>query len=90
MATKKKPEEYKSKAVTTRIIAVSRASKQIDGSYYTLEYSEERTIPQDVEVNIEKERQLLWDTVNGEVDQMMVDTYNMIMSEKERYKNKKK
>jgi hypothetical protein len=88
MATKKKPEEYKSKAVTTRIVAVSRASKQIDGSYYTLEYSEERTLPEDA--NLVEERKLLWDTVNGEVDQMMVDTYNMIMSEKERYKNKKK
>lgn len=88
MATKKKPEEYKSKAVTTRIVAVSRASKQIDGSYYTLEYSEERTLPEDA--NLVEERKLLWDTVNGEVDQMMVDTYNMIMSEKERYKNKNK
>ena len=88
MATKKKPEEYKSKAVTTRIVAVSRASKQIDGSYYTLEYSEERTVPEDA--NLVEERKLLWDTVNGEVDQMMVDTYNMIMSEKERYKNKNK
>jgi len=88
MAAKKKPEEYKSKAITTRIVAVSRVSKQIDGSFYTLEFSEERNLPEDA--NVEKERAFLWDTVNGEVDQMMSDTYQEIMSGKEKYKNKRK
>ena len=59
--------DYKSKAVTTTIKATSRASVKIKDSYYTIEYSEERLIP-DEEVNLEEERKLLWDTVNNEVD----------------------
>lgn len=58
--------EYVSKATTTLIKASSRASIKISESYYTVEYCEERSIPEDCD--IEKERTLLWDTANSEVD----------------------
>ena len=60
--------EYVSEARISRIVATSRASVKIDTSYYTLEYQEERILPENGEFDIRAERQLLWDTVNAEVD----------------------
>lgn len=60
--------EYEIKAITKTIKATSRASVKVGESYYTVEYSEERIIPDIAEVNIEAERQLLWDDVNTECD----------------------
>ena len=40
--------KYESKAITTQIRATSRVSAKIGDDFYTLEFSEERTIP-DVE-----------------------------------------
>lgn len=74
MAAKKK-EVYTSKATTTKIIATSRISKKIDETFYTLEYTEERIIPEDA--NLEEERKILWDVVNGEVDNQVEDIYNL-------------
>ena len=37
-------------------------------SYYTVEYSEERVIPDIEGVDIEMERKILWDVVNNECD----------------------
>lgn len=59
---------YEIKAITKTIKATSRASVKVGESYYTVEYSEERIIPDIAEVNIEAERQLLWDDVNTECD----------------------
>lgn len=53
------------------IKASSRASINIDKSYYTVEYCEERSI--DPDDNIEEERTKLWDTCNGEVDNQIED-----------------
>lgn len=61
-------EEYVSKAVINKISATSRASVKIRDSYYTVEYTEERLIPDTDDVDIETERKILWDTVNNEVD----------------------
>ena len=72
MATKKKA-EYKQQAVTSKIAVSSRASVKIKDCYYTVEYSEERLIPEGVDVDIEKERQLLWDACNTEVDNQVED-----------------
>ena len=69
---------YQSKAITTQIRATSRASVKVRDSYYTVEYTEERTIPQVDGVNLVEERQILWDTVNDEVDaqiQEIVQTF---------------
>ena len=59
---------YVSKAITTQIRATSRASVKVRDNYYTVEYSEERTIPDIEGVNLEEEKRILWDDVNGEVD----------------------
>lgn len=60
--------EYTSEATTVTITATSRASCKIRDNYYTVEYSETRSIPDSNTVDINKERQLLWDTVNSECD----------------------
>jgi hypothetical protein len=73
MATKKTT--YKSKAKINSIRATSRISLKVGETFYTLEYCEERIIPDDAD--IEKERKLLWDTVNIEVDKQAEDVQNM-------------
>lgn len=75
MAGRKK--EYTSKAVVNSIRATSRASIQIDGKYYTLEYTEERLIPTLDDIDVTKERKLLWDTVNEEVDNQIEEVYKI-------------
>lgn len=65
--------EYESKAIITTIKASSRASIKVNDSFYTVEYNEERVIPDIEGVNIEAERKLLWDTVNLEVDGQVED-----------------
>lgn len=75
MATKKKA--YTSKAVPTTIKATSRISLKIGDTFYTLEYCEERLIPEVEGVDVEKERELLWDTVNAEVDKQAEDVENI-------------
>lgn len=72
MAAKKKA-EYVSKAVTTKISISSRASVKVRESYYTVEYTEERAIPDVTDVDIQKERELLWDACNTEVDNQIED-----------------
>jgi hypothetical protein len=66
--------KYESKAIINSIRATSRASVCIDKNYYTVEYSEERIIPDDIEgIDIESERALLWKTANAEVDRQIED-----------------
>ena len=62
-----------SKAIVTSIKATSRAAIHIKDNFYTVEYSEERSIPTDVEVDMEFERQILWDDVNTIVDNQCAD-----------------
>ena len=58
-------------AKTTTIKASSRASVKVGDNFYTIEWTEERTIqPKD---DIEEERTLLWDDVNREVDSQIED-----------------
>lgn len=64
---------YASQAIISTIKATSRASVKIGDSYYTLEYCEERIIPDTEDVDIIMERQVLWDTVNAEVDNQIHD-----------------
>ena len=73
MATKKKV--YESKAVTTSIRATSRASIKLGDNFFTVEYCEERSIPEDA--NVEEERKLLWDVVNTECDNQIDEIHNM-------------
>lgn len=57
---------YVSKAIITEISAISRASIKIKDNFFTMEYGEKRQITPDC--NIDKEKQLLWDDVNREVE----------------------
>lgn len=58
-------------AKTTTIKASSRASIKVGDNFYTVEWTEERTVePKD---DIEEERQNLWDDVNREVDSQVED-----------------
>lgn len=59
---------------TTTIKASSRASVKVGDSFYTVEWTEERTV--DPEDNLEEERASLWDTANGEVDNQIQDILN--------------
>ena len=70
--------EYESKAIITTIRATSRASVKLGDSYYTLEYCEERAIPDTDDVNIAEERRILWDTVNNEVDTQVEETIRIL------------
>ena len=56
-----------SKAITTKISATSRVALRIKDNYYTIEFTEERAVPEDC--NLEEERTALWDAVNGSVDE---------------------
>lgn len=61
-------------AKTTTIKASSRASIKVGDNFYTVEWTEERSIePKD---NIEEERTILWDDVNREVDTQIEDILN--------------
>ena len=77
-------EKYESKAIISSIKATSRASVKIGDSYYTMEYCEERIIPDDENINIEEERRLLWDTVNIEVDGQIEDALKTFKASKGR------
>ena len=59
---------YESKAKITTIKATSRASVKIRDNFITVEYSEERVIPEVEGVSIEAEREILWTIVNTECD----------------------
>lgn len=63
---------YKQQAKTIKISGTSKATVQIKNNYYSFSYSEERELPEDdTRTNIEKERELLWDTLNSEVDKQI-------------------
>lgn len=70
-----------SKAIITKITATSRAAVKIRDNYFTIEYAEERSIPTDIEVDMDSERTILWDEVNRVVDDQIEDIINT-------YKNK--
>lgn len=58
-------------AKTTKISATSKVSVNRGGTYYTVEYSEERSIsPQD---DLASEKAQLWQDVNTEVDNQVMD-----------------
>ncbi len=70
--------DYESKAKTVSIKATSRASVKYRDAYDTMEYCEERIIPDDPSVDIEAERAILWDVVNSEVDLQVESTINAL------------
>ncbi len=59
---------YESKAVITNIKATSRVAIKIKDNFYTVEYTEERNIPDIDGIDVEAERNALWNDVNNTVD----------------------
>ena len=71
--------EYVSKAKTIKITATSRMSIKVKDNYFTVEFSEERSIPDVEGVDLAKEKEALWDAVNNEVDNqgaLIVETFS--------------
>lgn len=67
---------YEVKGVPTKITATSRVAIKIKDNYYTVECSEERAIPDVDGVDIERERQALFEDVNTTVDDQIADIYD--------------
>lgn len=59
---------YEPKARTTSIKATSRASVKVRDNFYTVEFSEERIIPDLPDIDMEQEKSYLWDAVNNQCD----------------------
>ena len=57
-----------SKAIPVTIKATSRVAIKIRDNFYTVEYSEERAIPEDRTIDMQFEREALWNDVNTCVD----------------------
>ena len=68
--------DYEVKGRISKISATSRMSIRVKDNYFTIEYSEERSVPDTDGVDIEKEREALWDAVNNEVDSQAEVIYN--------------
>lgn len=64
---------YESRAIVTGIKATSRVAIKIRDNYYTVEYTEERSIPDVEGVDIEQEQNILFDSVNAIVDAQAED-----------------
>lgn len=75
---------YESKATVTKITATSRVALKVHDNYYTVEYSEERSIPDVDGVNIEAERQILFDDVNALVDAQCEDIIQTFQTKKKK------
>lgn len=73
--------EYEPKATINKISATSRMSLKVRDNYFTIEYSEERIVPDIEGINIEQERIALWDAVNAEVDNQAEVIYNTFNKE---------
>lgn len=57
-----------SKAIPVTIKATSRVALKIKDNFYTVEFTEERAIPDDRTIDMKFERSVLWDDVNKCVD----------------------
>ena len=74
--------KYTSKATISTIAATSRASVKIKDNFFTVEYHEERVIPDLADIDIEEERKILWDAVNAEVDHQVEDICAMFKNKR--------
>ena len=68
--------EYQSKAVVTTIKATSKVTLKIKDNFFSVEYTEERTIPDVEGIDIDKERKILFDDVNATVDDQASEIRN--------------
>ena len=74
--------DYESQAVTTSIEAHSRISVKLNDTFYTFEFIERREFPVDLidenQIDLNKERELLWDEVHAQVDKQVQDVVEML------------
>ena len=70
-------EGYVSKAVVTEITATSRVAIKVRDNFYTVEYTEKRAIPDVEGVDVQAEREALFDAVNYTVDTQADDIIRM-------------
>ena len=74
--------DYESQAVTTSIQAHSRISVKLTDTFYTFEFVEHREFPVDLidenKIDLNKERELLWDNVHAQVDKQVQDVGEML------------
>ena len=68
---------YMPKAVTTEISATSRVAIKVRDNFYTIEYTEKRAVPDIEGVDIQAEREALFDAVNYIVDTQADDIIRM-------------
>lgn len=59
---------YESKATVTTIKATSKVTLKIKDNFFSVEYTEERTVPDVDGVDIDAERECLFEDVNSVVD----------------------
>lgn len=74
-------EIYKSKGEISKISVTSRASVNIGKNYYTFECMEEKCFPiskYGIDFDIMKEKQIMWEDVNREVDNQIQETIEWI------------
>ncbi len=69
---------YEVKGRTTKITATSRCAIKIKDNYYTLELSEERVMPEETEVNLNREYEAIFNSINNEIDNQMQDILDSI------------
>lgn len=63
---------YESKGAVVSIEAHSRISVKIKDTFYTFEFVEKREFPKVIDgLDLEKERELLWDNVHLQVDKQV-------------------
>lgn len=74
--------DYQSQGVTTFIEAHSRISVKLNDTFYTFESVERRDFPVDLidenEIDLTKERELLWDEIHAQVDKQVQDVVEML------------
>lgn len=68
-----KKSEYEIQGKVKVMSAMCRQSRSIRGNYYTFEYKEERELPLTNSINLAKEKDDLWYSVNSEVDRQICD-----------------
>lgn len=64
---------YEVKGKTTKITATSRCAIKIKDNFYTQELIEERVLPENEEVDLDKEYEALFNSINDEIDRQMQD-----------------
>lgn len=81
-AKKTTKKQYEIKGVANKIVATSRCAVKINDNYYTIEAMEERTMPlhnvSPSDINIDKEWEALFDSVNQVVDNQIEQIYDMM------------